>query len=87
MPITKSAKKALRQTARRKTQNLKRKSAYKAVIKEFKKAIASKSFDKAKQLLPKVYKSLDKASKTNAIKKGKADRLKSRLTVSAQKNA
>lgn len=76
MPITKSAKKALRQSLRRKAQNLKRKNAYKNMLKEFRMLAANKK-DDAKKLLPKVYKALDKAAKTNVINKNKAARLKS----------
>lgn len=80
MPITSSAKKALRQTKVKKVYNERRKHAYRAAVKEFKKAIADKSFDKAKSLLPQVYKTLDKAAKENTIKKNKASRTKSRLS-------
>jgi len=79
MPITKSAKKALRQSKRRQARNIKRKKAFRLLVKEFRKALAAKEFDKAKELLPKVYKALDKAAKTGVIKKSKASRLKSRL--------
>jgi len=79
MPITQSAKKALRQSVRRRAQNLARKDAYKKVVKEYRKLVASKKLDEAKAKLPAVYKALDKAAKTNAIKKNKASRLKSRL--------
>ena len=61
---------------------MRRKNAFRNAIKEFRKAVLEKQFDKAKELLPKVYKSLDKAAKTNTIKKNKASRLKSRLTTS-----
>lgn len=81
MPITASAKKALRQSKRRQVRNVARKNKYKGLVKDFKKAIAAKEFDTAKTLLPKVYQSLDKAAKTHAIKKNKASRLKSRLTA------
>ena len=77
MPITQSAKKALRQSLRRKTQNLKRKNAYKSTLKEFRTLAAAGKKDEAAKLLPKVYKSLDKAAKTNVIAKNKAARLKS----------
>ncbi len=80
MPITKSAKKALRQSARRKVQNTKRKDAYKGAIKTYKKLVTAKSMDEAKTKLSLAYKALDKAAKTGAIKKNKAARLKSRLT-------
>ena len=68
MPITKSAKKALRQNARRKVANTKRKDAYKSAVKDLRKAISAKG-DGAKEILAKTMKALDKAAKTNAIKK------------------
>ena len=87
MPITKSAKKALRQAKKRRLQNNRRKSKFRSLVKEFRKAVAAKDFDKAKQLLPSVYKNLDKAAKTKVIKKNTAGRIKSRLTISLNKTA
>ena len=78
MPNTKSAEKALRQSRKRRRANLSKKNAYKDVVKEFKKLIAVGKFDEAKQLLPKVYQKLDKATKGSVIKKNKASRLKSK---------
>ncbi|MBI2063320.1 MAG: 30S ribosomal protein S20 [Candidatus Yanofskybacteria bacterium] len=86
MPITKSAQKALRQSKRRKLQNSRRKTKFRSLVKEFRQTVAAKDFDKAKQILPAVYKALDKAAKTNAIKKNRASRLKSRLTKSLSQN-
>lgn len=80
MPNTSSAKKALRQGEKKKTFNLRRKNTYKNAVKEFRKSIASNALEKATTLLPKVFKSLDKAAKGNTIKKNKASRLKSRLS-------
>ncbi|QQG44902.1 MAG: 30S ribosomal protein S20 [Candidatus Sungiibacteriota bacterium] len=80
MPITQSAKKALRQSMRRRVQNLKRKEAYKTVVKNIKKLAAAGKQKEAEKLLPQLYKALDKAAKTHAIHKNKASRLKSRLT-------
>ena len=80
MPIIKSAKKALRQNIRRRKINLKRKAELKSVIKQYKKLIAAGEKDKIKEYLTQVYKKLDKAAKTNLIKKNKAARLKSRLS-------
>lgn len=79
MPITTSAKKALRQNIRRRERNLKKKKKLKEVIKEYKKA-SDASQGEAVKILPKVYKALDKAAKTKLIKKNKAARLKSRLS-------
>ncbi len=80
MPITKSAKKALRQSSRRRVRNLQKKRVYNDLIKEIKKSVNSGKKQAAVALLPKLYKALDKAVKTNVIKKNKAARLKSRLT-------
>jgi len=85
MPITQSAKKALRQSARRRTQNLSRKEAYKAVVKNIRSLIASGKPKDAQALLSKAYQALDKASKAHVIKKNKAARLKSRVTRLVQK--
>ncbi len=85
MPITKSAKKALRQSKRRQVQNMRRKVKFRVLVKEFRKAVVAKNFDKAKDLLPQVYKALDKAAKANAIKKNTASRVKSRLTRTLNK--
>ncbi len=82
MPITQSAKKALRQNIRRRARNLKKKTELKSVIKKYKKMIAGGSKDEAKKYLPQVYKKLDKAAKTNLIKRNTAARLKSRLSKS-----
>ena len=79
MPITRSAKKALRQTVRRRVQNIKRKDAFKSAVKIYSKLVATKDFKGAQEKLSAAYKALDKAAKTGAIKKNKASRLKSRL--------
>lgn len=87
MPITKSAKKALRKSLRMKVMNLRRKEAYKNTLKKFIKLAAAGKNEEAKQTLPKVYKSLDKAAKTNVIAKNKASRLKSKAQGLLQKTA
>jgi len=87
MPITRSAKKALRQSIRRREQNLSRKEAYKRVVKEVRRLANAGSNDDARKLLPQLYKALDKAAKTRAIAKNKARRLKSRLTKLAAKKS
>lgn len=85
MPITKSAKKALRQDQGRRARNVQRKRKFRDLVKKFRQAVSDKNFDQAKALLPRVYQSLDKAAKTNVIRKNKASRLKSRLTKSLAK--
>lgn len=79
MPILKSAKKALRQAERRNIRNLAKKNAFKKAAKEVRKLLVSGKIEDAKKLLPAAYHALDKAAKTGVIKKGKANRLKSRL--------
>lgn len=85
MPITRSAKKALRQSERRRRRNLIKKEAYKRLIRDVRKAVSAGKTDEAQKLLPRLYQALDKAAKTNVIKKNKAARLKSRLTKLVQK--
>ena len=80
MPKIKSAKKALRQTARRRVRNLDRQKKMKETLREFKKLVAAGKTEEARSFLSKVYKVLDKVAKTGFIKKNKANRLKSRLT-------
>ena len=77
MPITSSAKKALRQSFRRRARNLAKTDAYKTAVKEFKRLVVASKKNDAEKLLPKVYKKIDKAAKTGVIKKNKAARLKS----------
>ena len=79
MPITSSAKKALRQTKTRHARNVVRKETYKKLVVKYRKAVAAKEFAEAMKSLPAVFKALDKAAKANVIKKNKASRLKSRL--------
>jgi small subunit ribosomal protein S20 len=85
MPITSSAKKALRQNKRRKVNNAIKKDAYRKALKTFKQAAVEKKTDEAKGLLSALYKNLDKAAKTNTISKNKASRLKSRAAKFAAK--
>lgn len=79
MPITSSAKKALRQNKTRHARNTTKKEAYKKVVVKYRKLVAAKSHDEAIKLLPLAFKALDKAAKTKVIEKNKASRLKSRL--------
>jgi len=80
MPITKSAKKALRQNIRRRKENLERKVKMKDVLKKYRQLLAAHKTEEAKNFLPQIYKTLDKMAKVNFIKEGKANRIKSRLT-------
>lgn len=73
MPITQSAKKALRQNKRRHARNLARSRAWKEAAKQAKKTPHNK------ELLTRAYQALDKAAKHGVIKKNAASRKKSRL--------
>jgi len=83
MPIIKSAKKALRQSLKKRTRNVLKMRKLKSLLKEVKTLVTraqAKREEEAKKLLPQVYKLLDKAAKTGLIKKNTADRKKSRIT-------
>mgnify|MGYP006302517031 CR=1 FL=1 len=80
MPITKSAKKALRQNKTNRQRNLAYKDKIKGLVKKTDSLIAEKKQEEAKGLLPQLYKALDKAAKRGVIKKNAASRKKSRLT-------
>jgi len=81
MPITKSAKKALRQNIKRRTKNIRRKKKIKNLMKEVKLLVSQNKIQEAKKLLPQIYKALDKTAKVGTIKKNTAARKKSRLTI------
>ncbi len=80
MAITKSAKKAARQSKKRNVQNVAYKDAIKKLVKEARALVLAKKIAEAKKLLPEIYKAFDKAAKIGVIKKNNASRHKSRLT-------
>lgn len=80
MAIIKSAKKAARQSIKRKAINLVYKNNIKNLVKEVRGLILAKKTEQAKNMLPKLYKAFDKAAKRGVIKKNTASRKKSRLT-------
>jgi len=79
MPITKSAKKSIKKNSRNRTSNLKKMTVFKKTKKEFLKLVENGKIDEAKKMESQLYKILDKATKTNLMKKNKANREKSRL--------
>jgi len=79
MAITKSAKKAWRQSLKKRKRNLIYKEKIKSLVKEVKNLISQKKIEEAKKLLPQIYKILDKAAKVGVIKKNTAARKKSRI--------
>lgn len=87
MPIIKSAKKALRGSEKKRVYNIRRQKKVEVAIKDIKKLITEKKVKDATAALSLAYKALDKAAKAGTIKKGAADRKKSRLAAFIKKNA
>lgn len=85
MPNTTSAKKALRQSIRRRARNVTRKESYKDALKTLRKLVLAKKYEEARSALPKLAQALDKAAKNKVIAKNKASRLKGRATRFLQK--
>lgn len=79
MPITKSAKKAVRGSARKKAINDQKKRAMKEAIKKIIK-ISKKDKKEAQNMLPNTFSIIDKALKKGVIKKNNASRKKSKLS-------
>jgi small subunit ribosomal protein S20 len=79
MPITSSAKKALRASKRKHAFNERNKKSLNEIVKKIKKLITDKNTKEAMTHLAQAYKAIDKAAKTNMIKKNTASRKKSRL--------
>lgn len=85
MPITKSAKKALRSSDRKRVVNIRRKKSVEVAVKDVKKLVAKGESKAVSSALSAAYKALDKAAKNGLIKKNAASRKKSRLTALANK--
>jgi len=82
MPITSSAKKALRQNKKRKVHNLTYKNKMKTLMKKGLSLAKENKLEELTQALPAIYKALDKAAKVGIIKKNTASRRKSRIARS-----
>ncbi len=90
MPITSSAKKALKRSEKLQERNLKFKSSMKSEIKKIKKEVEKVSKwevkkDSLKNMLDTVYSAIDKAKKRNILHKNAAARKKSKLTKMVNK--
>jgi len=85
MPITKSAKKALRGSTRKRVINQKRKENMKSSVKDVKKLLIDKKAKEAKTALSLAYQAIDRAAKRGVIKKNTAARKKSRLSAEIKK--
>lgn len=80
MPITSSAKKALRSSKNKQVFNARRKKAIENVVHDIKKLLKEKKIKEAQALLPKAYQAFDKAVKEKTLYKNTASRKKSRLS-------
>ncbi len=78
MPITQSAKKAIRSSSRKKAVNDARKRAMKDVIKKIEKTVKADKAS-AQKMLSNAFAAIDKAAKKGVIKKNNASRKKARL--------
>ena len=86
MPITQSAKKAHRQSERKRSRNNAVKRQMKDTIKEFQ-SLAESDTKKAQEMVSTVYKRIDKAAKKGVIKPNTAARKKSSMMRTlSQKN-
>ncbi len=79
MAITKSAKKRIKSSEKKRLFNLRRSRAMKDIIKKFSKAVTAGEAKTAQELMPQVHKAIDKAAKGGVIKSNTASRKKSRL--------
>lgn len=88
MANTKSAKKAVRSSNRKKLHNLGWKKRIKSAVRNFTDLIKSAgNTEDLTKSLSMAQKALDKAAKENVIHKNKANRLKSKLAVKLNSNA
>lgn len=85
MPITQSAKKALRSSKRKKGFNAAKKELLNKVVKKVKKLVSEKKNKEALALMPEVQKIIDKSVKTGLLKKNTAARKKSRIVSMIKK--
>lgn len=80
MPITKSAKKADKQSEKKRAINLRRARTMKSITKEVEALVKDGKKAEAEKQMPKVQKAIDKALKKGVIKKNTAARRKSRIS-------
>jgi len=79
MATTPAAKKSIRQSEKRRKRNKKRKDEMKELTKKVRDLVNQGKEDEAEELLPEVYKAIDKAAKNNVIKDNAAARKKSKI--------
>lgn len=79
MPIIQAQKKSVRQSAKRRVFNDRRRRAMRLAIKQVKELVAGKNYKEANALLPTAQKAIDKAVKRGVIKSNTASRKKSQV--------
>ncbi len=87
MPITSSAKKALRNSARKRIFNMRKKDSLQVAFKKLRKLVADKDKKGAEKFMSNIQKILDKSAKTGLLKENTASRKKSRLSAMIRKMA
>ncbi len=85
MPITRSAKKALRNSGKKRLFNKRKKDAVNKAIKNLKSLIQKKDVKVVAEQMKNVQKILDKSVKTGLLKLNNASRKKSRLVAMIKK--
>lgn len=83
MPITKSAKKAIRGSLRKKASNDQRRKAVKEIIKKIEKTVKTDKAGAVK-MLSVAFQAIDKSAQKGVIKKNNAARKKARLAKLVQ---
>jgi len=81
MPNTKSAERRMRNSQRKRLQNLSVKSRLHRLEKNYRSALAAGKKDEAAKLLPAVHSAFDKAAKSGVLPRPTANRKKSRLAA------
>ncbi|MHC4954390.1 MAG: 30S ribosomal protein S20 [Planctomycetota bacterium] len=87
MAHSRTAKKNIRKTLKRKIHNRALNSAMRTEVKKVREAIESGNAAEAQAALPRAQKLLDKAAKSNRMHPNRAARMKSRLAIAIQKIA
>ncbi len=81
MAITANAKKAHKQSLKKRVFNLRRMRTMRDEVKDIQKLVAEGATEKAQAALSTAYKAIDKAAKRGVIKDNTASRKKSRLAA------
>ena len=80
MPNIKSAKKRMLQNEERRMRNRARRSQMRTEIKRFNQLLSDTKLDEARELLKRVYSTIDRTARKGVIHANTASRYKSRLT-------